>query len=175
MTEWKRLRPIGRGEYKSELGRIKKNKHLNYPEWNYTAPNGEITTHTTLIGAQEYAESEDWKGGVDWAKDKAKKETEKAVDIMRGKLEFPEPIPDGWSQADFDWANQLAEKKEMRTDILNRINSRLGDRRKEVLHMLRTCANELENVALFPGQIGYRNQTLAETVRTVITKAELNI
>ena len=166
LIEWKRRRPFSSGKYASTThGTIKRNKK-NRMEWDYTAPNGEETIHRSLRKAQGYAESEDWKA----TEPKAKIPTVTSIlEEVQGKLSRGE-VPEGWTKEEAEWANRLAEKSALRTDITERIHFQLRARRTEVAEMLRVCANELENVALFPTRPHLGSHLAADIVRKIYNK-----
>jgi hypothetical protein len=173
---WKRRRPFSNGKYASTThGTIRRNKK-NRMVWDYTAPNGEDTVHDSLGEAKEFAESERWK--------KLAKSKELVEDLLSPAIvptvtsiledmkerQKTGDIPEGWTKEEFEWANRLAEKTELRTDIVDRVHTQLKARRREVAEMLRICANELENVALYPARPHLGSHLAADIVRKIYNK-----
>lgn len=172
--EWKRIRPFSKGEYRSkEYGVIKRNAK-DRSEWKHTAPNSRITYHNSLEEARKWAYSRDW----ETAREKSASSilvsgkvptVTSILEEVQEKLSRGE-VPEGWTKEEAEWANRLAEKSALRTDITERIHTQLKARRTEVAEMLRICANELENVALYPTRPHLGSHLAADIVRKIYNK-----
>ncbi len=167
--EWRRMRPFSKGEYRSkEYGVIKRNAK-DRSEWKHTAPNSRITYHNSLEEARKWAYSRDWETAREKSASSILVSGKSMTEQMAEKLEEGD-IPKGWTKEEFEWANKLAQKTALRTDIVDRIHGQLKARRREVAEMLRMCANELENVALYPTRPHLGSHSAADIVRKIYDK-----
>lgn len=170
--EWHRRRPFSSGRYTSKHGLIKRSKK-NRMLWDFTAPNGQKTVCDSLAEAKEYAESGEWQ-----LETKVPAEETFKVPTVTSIMEEMEErrktgdIPKGWTKEEFDWAMDLAEKSALRIDIVDRVHTQLKARRREVAEMLRICANELENVALYPTRPHLGSHPAADIVRKIYNKVK---